>query len=73
MHDISVQDIGGSCTWSSMWSLDEKLSLKEAHDRVTRLESEMKEDVGEISSILTHIESEPDNRNQRWTASRTGL
>ena len=39
--------------------LDEKLSLKEAHDRVTRLESEMKEEVGEISSILTHIESEP--------------
>jgi divalent metal cation (Fe/Co/Zn/Cd) transporter len=39
--------------------LDERLSLKEAHDRVTRLESEMKQDVREISDILTHIESEP--------------
>jgi len=39
--------------------LDERLSLKEAHDRVTLLESEIREDVPEISSILTHIESEP--------------
>jgi divalent metal cation (Fe/Co/Zn/Cd) transporter len=39
--------------------LDERLSLKEAHDRVTALEAEMREDVPEISSILTHIESEP--------------
>ncbi len=59
VHDISVQDIGGSLHVEQHVELDEKLSLKEAHDRVTRLESEMKEDVGEISSILTHIESEP--------------
>ena len=39
--------------------LDERLSLKEAHDRVTRLEAEMKQDIPEISNILTHIESEP--------------
>ncbi len=59
VHDISVQDIGGSLHVEQHVELDEKLSLKEAHDRVTRLESEMKEEVGEISSILTHIESEP--------------
>jgi divalent metal cation (Fe/Co/Zn/Cd) transporter len=39
--------------------LDENLSLKEAHDRVTVLESEIREEVPEISSIITHIESEP--------------
>jgi len=39
--------------------LDERLSLKEAHDRVTRLEAEMRHDMPEISAILTHIESEP--------------
>ena len=59
VHDISVQDIGGSLHVEQHVELDEKLSLKEAHDRVTRLESEMKGEVGEISSILTHIESEP--------------
>ena len=59
VHDISVQDIGGSLHVEQHVELDERLSLKEAHDRVTRLEAEMKQDVGEISSILTHIESEP--------------
>ena len=59
VHDISVQDMGGSLHVEQHVELDERLSLKEAHDRVTRLETEMKQDVGEISSILTHIESEP--------------
>jgi divalent metal cation (Fe/Co/Zn/Cd) transporter len=59
VHDISVQDIGGSLHVEQHVELDESLSLKEAHDRVTRLETEMKEEVAEISSILTHIESEP--------------
>ncbi|MGA7459523.1 MAG: cation-efflux pump [Candidatus Korobacteraceae bacterium] len=59
VHDISVQDLGGSLHVEQHVELDERLSLKEAHDRVTRLEGEMKLDVPEISNILTHIESEP--------------
>lgn len=59
VHDISVQDLGGKLHVEQHVELDERLSLKEAHDRVTRLEAEMKHDVREISSILTHIESEP--------------
>ncbi len=59
VHDISVQDVAGALHVEQHVELDERLSLKEAHDRVTRLEAEMKQEVGEISSILTHIESEP--------------
>ena len=59
VHDISVQDIGGHLHVEQHVELDERLSLKEAHDRVTRLEAEMKQEVAEIGSILTHIESEP--------------
>jgi len=59
VHEISVQDIAGSLHVEQHVELDERLSLKEAHDRVTRLEAEMKQEVREISSILTHIESEP--------------
>ena len=59
VHDISVQDIDGKLHVEQHVELDERLSLKQAHDRVTRLENEMKQDVGEISDILTHIESEP--------------
>src|SRR5271169_6140925 len=59
VHDISVQDVEGQLHVEQHVELDERLSLKEAHDRVTRLEGEMKQDIGEIAGILTHIESEP--------------
>jgi divalent metal cation (Fe/Co/Zn/Cd) transporter len=54
-----VQDIGGKLHVEQHVELDETLSLKNAHDRVTLLEAQMRRDVPEISSILTHIESEP--------------
>jgi cation diffusion facilitator family transporter len=59
VHDISVQDLAGRLHVEQHLELDERLSLKEAHDRVTQLETEMRADVPELSSILTHIESEP--------------
>ena len=59
VHDISVQDIKGSLHVEQHVELDERMALKEAHERVTRLEAEMRRDIPEISSILTHIESEP--------------
>ena len=59
VHDISVQDIHGLLHVEQHVELDERLPLKEAHDRVTRLETELRQDIPEISSILTHIESEP--------------
>jgi len=59
VHDVSVQDLGGRLHVEQHLELDEKLSLKEAHDRVTRLEAEMRVESPEISDILTHIESEP--------------
>jgi len=59
LHDVSVQDLAGHLHVEQHLEMDELLSLKEAHDRVTRLEAEMRHEVPEISSILTHIESEP--------------
>jgi cation diffusion facilitator family transporter len=59
VHDVSVQDLKGKLHVEQHLELDERLSLKEAHDRVTVLETEIRLDVPEISSILTHIESEP--------------
>jgi cation diffusion facilitator family transporter len=59
VHDVSVQDLKGKLHVEQHLELDERLSLKEAHDRVTLLETEIRQDVREISSILTHIESEP--------------
>src|SRR6267378_5451676 len=59
VHDVSVQDLHGRLHVEQHLELDECLSLKEAHDRVTVLEADIRQDVPEISSILTHIESEP--------------
>ena len=59
VHDVSIQDLHGRLHVEQHLELDERLSLKEAHDRVTLLEDEIRKDVEGISSILTHIESEP--------------
>jgi len=59
VHDVSVQDLAGRLHVEQHLELDETMSLKNAHDVVTRLEAEIRRDVPEISTILTHIESEP--------------
>jgi cation diffusion facilitator family transporter len=59
VHDVSVQNLGGTIHVEQHVELDERLSLLDAHDRVTALETEIRDSVPEISSILTHIESEP--------------
>lgn len=59
VHDISIQDFHGRLHVEQHLELDERLPLKDAHDRVTDLESDMRKKVPEIASILTHIESEP--------------
>lgn len=59
VHDVSVQDLGGLLHVEQHLELDETLSLKNAHEVVTRLEAEISREVPEISTIITHIESEP--------------
>ncbi|MFZ0733158.1 MAG: cation diffusion facilitator family transporter [Candidatus Sulfotelmatobacter sp.] len=59
VHDISVQNLEGRLHVEQHIELDERMSLKAAHDEVTELEADMRRDVPEICDILTHIESEP--------------
>ena len=59
VHDVSVQDLNGRLHVEQHLELDERFSLKQAHDQVTALETEIRREVPEISTILTHIESEP--------------
>jgi len=59
VHDVSVQDFGGFLHVEQHLELDEGMRLRDAHDLVTRLEVDIRNEVPEISSILTHIESEP--------------
>jgi cation diffusion facilitator family transporter len=59
VHDISVQDFHGELHVEQHLELDERMTLKHAHDQVTELEAEMRRDLPGIATILTHIESEP--------------
>src|ERR1700689_4815333 len=59
VHDISVQEFAGQMHVEQHIELDERMTLKEAHDQVTELEADMRRDLPEIADILTHIESEP--------------
>ena len=60
VHDISVQALGrNQLHLEQHLELNENLSLREAHNLVTQLESEMRNSIPECTSILTHIESEP--------------
>jgi cation diffusion facilitator family transporter len=59
IHDVSVQQYDGALHVEQHLEVDERMPLREAHDIVTALEAEMRHDIPEISSVLTHIESEP--------------
>jgi cation diffusion facilitator family transporter len=59
IHDVSVQEYNQSLHVEQHLEVGETMSLRAAHDLVTQLESEMRREVPEISTILTHIESEP--------------
>jgi cation diffusion facilitator family transporter len=59
IHDVSVQQYDGKLHVEQHLEVDETMPLRAAHTLVTQLESEMRREIPEISSILTHIESEP--------------
>ena len=51
LHDISVQDLHGHLHVEQHVELDERLTLKTAHDQVTELEADMRRDVPEIAAL----------------------
>jgi cation diffusion facilitator family transporter len=59
VHELSVQSHSGKLRVEQHVELDERMPLIEAHRFVTALEQEILNEVPEIDSVLTHIESEP--------------
>jgi cation diffusion facilitator family transporter len=59
IHDVSVQEYNHQLHVEQHLEVNETMSLSAAHALVTQLESDIRHDIPEISSILTHIESEP--------------
>jgi cation diffusion facilitator family transporter len=59
IHEISVQQYENALHVDQHLEVDETMSLAAAHALVTDLEAEIRREVPAISTILTHIESEP--------------
>jgi cation diffusion facilitator family transporter len=59
IHDVSVQQLDGALHVEQHLEVPETMSLREAHDIATTLETEMRREIPGINTLLTHIESEP--------------
>ena len=59
LHDVSVQSVGGRLSVEQHIEVNETMHLRKAHDFVRRVEDEIRKEVPQIASVLTHIESEP--------------
>lgn len=58
IHDLSIYDLGSGLDVEFHLELPESVPLAGAHDRVSRLEAEMREQIPAIREIITHIEPE---------------
>ena len=59
IHDVALRQYDHALHLELHLEVDETLSLAAAHDLVTHLEAEIRREIPNIATILTHIESEP--------------
>ncbi len=59
LHDVSVQTFGSGLRIEQHIEVNEQLPLKQAHDFVRGIEDEIRGELPQVESVLTHIESEP--------------
>jgi cation diffusion facilitator family transporter len=59
LHDVSIQSYGGQLHVEQHIEVAEHMPLRNAHDFVRRIEDEIRGELPQIGSVLTHIESEP--------------
>ncbi|WP_035350650.1 cation diffusion facilitator family transporter [Edaphobacter aggregans] len=59
IHDVTVQQFGKELHVEQHLEVRETMPLRQAHELATKLETDIKREIPEVTSILTHIESEP--------------
>ncbi len=59
LHDVSVQSLRDGLHVEQHLEVPETMTLIAAHDFVCDIEAQMRRDLPEVRSVLTHIESEP--------------
>ncbi len=58
IHDVTVQQVEGGLAVELHLELPERMALREAHETATRIEAEMRSEVPDIYSVVTHLEAE---------------
>jgi cation diffusion facilitator family transporter len=59
LHDVSIQSFDGKLRVEQHIEVSEKMALREAHQFVRHIEEEIRHELPQVESVLTHIESEP--------------
>jgi cation diffusion facilitator family transporter len=59
IHDVAVQQFGKELHVEQHLEVNERMPLRQAHELATKLEADIRREIPEVTSILTHIESEP--------------
>lgn len=59
IHDVTVQQFNRQLHVEQHLEVDETMPLRRAHDLATNLEADIRKEIPEIATILTHIESLP--------------
>ncbi|MBT9332853.1 cation-efflux pump [Paracidobacterium acidisoli] len=59
MHDVSIQSFDDGLHVEQHIEVPENMPLRSAHDFVRSIEEEIRTELPQVSSVLTHIESEP--------------
>lgn len=67
LHDVSVQSMQGKLHVEQHIEVAETMPLREAHTFVRRIEDEIRRELPQVASVLTHIESEPATIEQPQT------
>lgn len=70
VHDVSIQSFDGKLHVEQHLEVAEQMTLHDAHAFVRQIEEEIRVDVPEIESVLTHIESEPSTIERPVTLAR---
>ena len=59
VHDVTLQQYDGALHLEQHLEVPESMSLRNAHEIATQLESDIRREVPGITTMLTHIEGEP--------------
>jgi len=59
VHDVTLQQYDGALHLEQHLEVPESMLLRNAHEIATQLESEIRREVPNIATMLTHIEGEP--------------